>query len=47
MVCWLSKFHSNRGPCTFSPLHHTEVVNAFHRDEMGGRLVVTERVIES
>ena len=24
------EFHSNGGPCTFSPLHHTEV-GAFHR----------------
>jgi enoyl-CoA hydratase/carnithine racemase len=25
------EFHSNGGPCTFSALHHTEVVEAFHR----------------
>jgi enoyl-CoA hydratase/carnithine racemase len=25
------EFHSNGGPCTFSALHHTEVVDAFHR----------------
>jgi enoyl-CoA hydratase/carnithine racemase len=25
------EFHSNCGPCTFSALHHTEVVDAFHR----------------
>src|SRR5262249_35742060 len=25
------EFHSNRGPCTFSALHHTEVADAFHR----------------
>jgi enoyl-CoA hydratase/carnithine racemase len=24
-------FHSNGGPCTFSALHHTEVVDAFHQ----------------
>ena len=25
------EFHSNGGPCTFSALHHTEVVDAFHQ----------------
>src|SRR5580658_9483374 len=25
------EFHSDGGPCTFSALHHTEVVDAFHR----------------
>ncbi|HEX8895665.1 MAG TPA: enoyl-CoA hydratase/isomerase family protein [Terriglobales bacterium] len=25
------EFHSKGGPCTFSALHHTEVVDAFHR----------------
>jgi len=25
------EFHTNGGPCTFSALHHTEVVDAFHR----------------
>jgi enoyl-CoA hydratase/carnithine racemase len=25
------EFHSNGGPCNFSALHHTEVVDAFHR----------------
>jgi enoyl-CoA hydratase/carnithine racemase len=25
------EFHSNGGPCMFSALHHTEVVDAFHR----------------
>jgi enoyl-CoA hydratase/carnithine racemase len=25
------EFHSNGGPCTFSALHHTEAVDAFHR----------------
>ena len=25
------EFHSNGGPCTFSALHHTEFVDAFHR----------------
>src|ERR1700728_1852873 len=25
------EFHSNGGSCTFSALHHTEVVDAFHR----------------
>src|SRR5579871_1803423 len=25
------EFHSNGGPCTFSAVHHTEVVDAFHR----------------
>jgi enoyl-CoA hydratase/carnithine racemase len=25
------EFHSNGGPCTFSALHHTEVVDAFQR----------------
>jgi enoyl-CoA hydratase/carnithine racemase len=25
------EFHSNGGPCTFSALHHTEVVDAFYR----------------
>jgi enoyl-CoA hydratase/carnithine racemase len=24
------EFHTNGGPCTFSALHHTEVVDAFH-----------------
>src|SRR5579872_2742332 len=27
----VAEFHSNGGPCTFSALHHTEVVDAFHR----------------
>jgi hypothetical protein len=25
------EFHSNRGPCTFSAYHRTEVVDVFHR----------------
>jgi enoyl-CoA hydratase/carnithine racemase len=25
------EFNSSGGPCTFSALHHTEVVDAFHR----------------
>src|ERR1700722_12489763 len=25
------EFHTNGGSCTFSALHHTEVVDAFHR----------------
>jgi enoyl-CoA hydratase/carnithine racemase len=25
------QFHTDAGPCTFSALHHTEVVDAFHR----------------
>jgi enoyl-CoA hydratase/carnithine racemase len=27
----VAEFHSNGGPCMFSALHHTEVVDAFHR----------------
>jgi enoyl-CoA hydratase/carnithine racemase len=36
------QFHSNGGPCTFSALHHTEVVDAFHRiaQDRGNKIVV-------
>src|ERR1700761_691070 len=36
------EFHSNGGPCTFSALHHTEVVDAFHRiaQDRGNKIVI-------
>src|SRR5579872_5207766 len=36
------EFHSNGGPCTFSALHHTEVVDAFHQiaQDRGNKIVI-------
>src|ERR1700749_4115442 len=36
------EFHSNGGPCTFSALHHTEGVDAFHRiaQDPGNKIVI-------
>ena len=36
------EFHTNGGPCTFSALHHTEVVDAFHQigQDRGNKIVV-------